>query len=107
MIPFIYRVRTIVILGAHVTSQDKRYLAGFAVLKNDTVVRAASLPAPPDADLPRQLQELHGFAASLVVEFKPEHLALRVNEHRSQAVRSLASRGEGAVLAAAGKAGLR
>jgi hypothetical protein len=70
------------------------------------VVRTASLPAPADVDETRQLEELHGFACSLIEEFKPGHLAMKVNEQRSQALRSIANRGEGAILAAAGRAGV-
>jgi len=100
----IYRGRTIVILGTHARVHDKKYLAGFVVVDDRQVVRARSVPAPPDADPGRQLEELHSVAAGLIEEFEPAQVAVRVYEAPGLKVRLIAHRGEGAILVAAGRA---
>lgn len=99
-------VDKIVVLGIHVRTKASRYLAGCAVVEDGKVVRVASLPAPADADEGRQLEELHGLVTSLIGEFSPDLVAVKVNETRGQKPRSIGHRGEGAVLAAAGGAGV-
>jgi hypothetical protein len=93
------------VAGAHIRVSGGRYLAGLVVVDDREVIRAVSLPAPPDSDEGRQLEELYTIAHDLFAECEPEQLAVKVAEAQGRA-RAIGHRGEGAVLAAAGVNGI-
>jgi len=91
-------------LGAFVRVQGGIYVAGFAVVEDDVLVREDRFPAPPDEDLPRQLAELHAHASDMIGHHQVEAVALKESEIQGGTRNaSIARRAEGAVLAAAGE----
>jgi hypothetical protein len=94
-----------VVTGVHIRVASGRYLAGLAVVEDRDLVRARSLPAPADADVGRQLEELHELAGDLLAEFAPTELAVKVSEARGRSL-AVALRAEGCALAAAGHHGV-
>ena len=91
-------------IGVHVAVRDGRYIAGFAVVEDATLVTSISFAAPSDEDEAAQLHELHRRAGDLIDHHRPDLLALRVAEIRGGGTRAaVAHRGEGAILGAAGK----
>src|SRR5947208_579923 len=90
-------------LGAFVRVQGGIYVAGFAVVQDNALVREDRFPAPPDEDLPRQLAELYAHASDMIEHYEVEAVALKESEIQGGTRNaSIARRGEGAVLAAAG-----
>jgi len=91
-------------LGAFIRVQGGVYVAGFAVVEDNALVREDRFPAPPDEDLPRQLAELHSHARDLIEHYEIGAVALKESEIQGGTRNaSIARRAEGAVLAAAGK----
>lgn len=91
-------------LGAFLRMRSGMYIAGFAVVEDNTLVREDRFPAPPDEDLARQLSELHAHTRDLIEHYTVEAVALKESEIQGGTRNaSIARRAEGAVLAAAGK----
>lgn len=95
-----------IVLGVHIRVSGGRYLAGFAAVEGDRLVRPASLAAPTERPESGQLDELHGSTLDLIRELAPHRIALRGSEAGRAAQLLTAQHAEGAVLAAAGDADL-
>jgi hypothetical protein len=88
-------------LGAHVRVQDRRYVAGLAVLDGVDVIDTFSVAAPSD-DEARSLSELYRRAHDMMTHHAPSLVVLLAHEGMSGATLGVARRAEGVVLAAAG-----
>jgi Holliday junction resolvasome RuvABC endonuclease subunit len=91
-------------LGVFVRVQGGVYVAGFAVVEDNALIREDRFPAPPDEDPTRQLAELHAHTKDTIEHHQVEAVALKESEIRGGTREaSIARRAEGAVLAAAGE----
>jgi hypothetical protein len=94
------------VLGAYVRVSSNLYLAGLVWIRDLHMVECRSFPAPADSDEPRQLDELCRLTGHMIAKSKASVVALRVAEPGSQKAARIAARAEGAILTAAGQAGL-
>lgn len=91
-------------LGVFIRVQGGAYVAGFAVVEDDILVREERFPAPPDEDAPRQLADLYQQTRDMIDDFTIEAVALKESEIQGGGRNSaIARRAEGAVLGAAGE----
>jgi hypothetical protein len=105
VVAFDYRATGLGVVGAHIRVGNGRYLAGFALVDGRELQLERSVPAPADADLGRQLEELYELSRDLFQQFAPDVLALKASEARGGSLK-IALRAEGCVLAAAGVRGV-
>ena len=92
-------------LGVFIRVQGGAYVAGFAVVEDDVLLREERFAAPPDEDAPRQLADLYRHTRDTIADFEVEAVALKESEIQGGGRNaSIARRAEGAVLAAAGEA---
>jgi Holliday junction resolvasome RuvABC endonuclease subunit len=94
-----------VAVGAHITIQNGRFVAGFAVVDEGLRLEDQfSISAPPDEAEAAQFHELFDRTRDLIAHRHPDLFALRVSEITGVSNRAkLAHRAEGVVLAAAGQ----
>lgn len=92
-------------LGVFIRIQGGAYVAGFALVEDDRLLRDDRFPAPPDEDAPRQLGELYKHARDSIAQLGVVAVALKESEIQGGGRNAtIAHRAEGAVLAAAGEA---
>jgi hypothetical protein len=91
-------------LGIFVRIQRGAYIAGFALVEDDRLLRDDRFPAPPDETEPGQLDELYRHTRDAIAQLGVEAVALKESEIQGGGrIATLAHRAEGAVLAAAGE----
>jgi hypothetical protein len=91
-------------LGVFIRIQGGAYVAGFALVEDDRLLRDDRFPAPPDEDGPRQYGELYKHTRDSIAQLGVEALALKESEIQGGGRNAtIAHRAEGAVLAAAGE----
>ena len=91
-------------LGVFIRIQSSAYVAGFALVEDDRLLRDDRFPAPPDEDAPRQFRELYKHTRDLIEQLSVKAVALKESEIQGGGKNAtLAHRAEGAVLAAAGE----
>jgi hypothetical protein len=91
-------------LGVFIRVQGGAYVAGFAIVEDDTLVREERFPAPPDEDTARQFADLYRHTRDTVADLHVQAVALKESEIQGGGRNaSIARRAEGAVLAAAGE----
>jgi hypothetical protein len=91
-------------LGVFIRIQSGAYVAGFALVEDDRLLRDDRFPAPPDEDAPRQLGELYKHARDSIAQLGVEAVAIKESEIQGGGRNATAAhRAEGAVLAAAGE----
>ena len=91
-------------LGVFIRIQGGAYVAGFALVEDDRLLRDDRFPAPPDEDDPRQYGELYKHTRDSIAQLGVEALALKESEIQGGGRNAtIAHRAEGAVLAAAGE----
>lgn len=91
-------------LGVFIRIQNGAYLAGFALVEDDRLLRDDRFPAPPDEDAPRQFAELYRHTRDSIAQLGVGAVALKESEIQGGTTNAtIARRGEGAVLAAAGE----
>lgn len=92
------------VLGAFVRVQAGRYLAGFALVRDTTLLDTWSLAAPADLDEGGQLGELQAWVADRIQHHPVDAVSIKGTEAGSGKAVRVAQHGEGAILAAAGRA---
>jgi hypothetical protein len=91
-------------LGVFIRIQGGSFVAGFALLEGDRLLRDDRFPAPPDEDAPRQLDELYRHARDSIAQLGAQAVAVKESEIQGGGRNAtIAHRAEGAVLAAAGE----
>jgi hypothetical protein len=91
-------------LGVFIRIQGGAYVAGFALVEDDRLLRDDRFPAPPDEDAPRQFAELYKHTRDSITQFAVESVALKESEIQGGGRNAtIAHRAEGAALAAAGE----
>jgi len=95
-----------IVLGAHVRVSGGRYLAGFALVRDDTLVDAWHLPSPASEE-GGCLAELHRFALGLFDSHSVDAFSLKGSEAGTAKALIAATHAEGALLAAAGTRGVK
>lgn len=96
------------VLGTYIRPDGERYIAGVASVTDGSLESTWSLPAPTGTDLGAQLDELYRFLRDRIEQSGAERLALlSVDVPRGKAApKRVTRRAEGAILAAAGAAGV-
>jgi hypothetical protein len=91
-------------LGIFVRIQNGAYIAGFALVEDDRLLRDDRFPAPPDEAEAGQLAELYRHTRDAIAQLGVEAVALKESEIQGGSRNAtLAHRAEGAVLAASGE----
>lgn len=94
------------ILGIHVRTSGGRYLAGFALLDDATVVDSWSHPSPA-GDATARLADLYRFTADLLEQHPVDAVSIKGSEAGSSKALTEATHAEGAILAAAGTSSVK
>jgi len=82
-----------------------RYVAGFAVVEDESLIAGESHSAPADRGEEGQLEELHRTSIDLIRRFEPDAVAVKANEAQPPSL-IIALHAEGVALAATGAAGI-
>ena len=90
------------VLGVHVRISSNRYVAGFALLQDDTIVDTWSLPSPAGDDAAR-LASLSRYATELLTRHPVDAVSIKGSESGSSKAQLEAAHAEGALLSAAGQ----
>jgi hypothetical protein len=92
------------VLGAYVRIEDKRFVVGFSLVRDDAVAASWTFTAPTATDVGEELAELYEFTYDRLRQSAVERLSLLFVEvpHGKAEPKRTARRAEGAILAAAG-----